>query len=38
MLLSVLGDTGAAQGIANLQVKFNIETTSAGTSFGQETL
>ncbi|WP_458071354.1 ABC transporter ATP-binding protein [Rhodanobacter sp. BL-MT-08] len=35
MLLSVLGDTGAAQGIANLQVTFDIETTSAGTSFGQ---
>jgi lipopolysaccharide transport system ATP-binding protein len=34
MLLSVLGDTGAAQGIANLRVKFDIETTPTGTSFG----
>jgi lipopolysaccharide transport system ATP-binding protein len=30
MLLSVLGDTGAAQGVANLQVKFDIETTTMG--------
>jgi lipopolysaccharide transport system ATP-binding protein len=32
MLLSVLGDTGAAQGVANLQVKFDIETTTVGRS------
>ncbi len=28
MVLAVLGDTGAAQGVANLQVKFDVETMS----------
>ena len=32
MLLSVLGDTGAAQGIANLQVTFDIATESVGSA------
>ena len=30
MVLAVLGDTGAAQGIANLQAKFDVETVASG--------
>jgi lipopolysaccharide transport system ATP-binding protein len=35
MVLAVLGDTGGAQGIANLQVKFDIETVAMTGSAGE---
>lgn len=34
MVLAVLGDTGAAQGVANLQVKFDVETVASGAGAG----
>ena len=34
MVLAVLGDTGAAQGVANLQVKFEVETVSEAVGAG----
>ena len=34
MVLAILGDTGAAQGIANLQAKFDVETVASVGSVG----
>jgi lipopolysaccharide transport system ATP-binding protein len=32
MVLAILGDTGGAQGIANLQVKFDVETVTKASA------